>query len=241
MNAREDAAFWVPVISGIDEAVNESDRATDLIDANGDNSDNDPQLVEEADVVVGNVVVSSGPKDETTGVVDERSVMRRAKDALSRHKGKLYLGAIAASAALTFMNNPATEVAQDVVEAAPVVGGALIASEAMFIGGGIMMVSATGRKVGNPLKLKDKIPEIATAANDSWLFKSGLAINTIGAFGTAGAVVAGTLMMPEEAYLAALAFATADVALTISVRKAIINGIRNNRIVSPDEQSQPES
>lgn len=170
----------------------------------------------------------------------ERSVPRRAKELLGRHKGKLIFGAIATSAALTFMNNPAAEVAQDAAETMPVVGGSLIVSEAMFIGGAAMMGSAVGKKVGNPLKLKDRIPEIATAADGSFLFKSGLAINTIGAFGTAGAVVASTFTMPNEMYPAAFAIAAADVALTISVRKAIINGVRNNRIVLPDEQPQAE-
>lgn len=158
----------------------------------------------------------------------DKNAWQRAREWASRHKGKLALGAIATSTALTFAFNPTQEVKDRIVEAAPIIGVGIAGSEAMFVGGAAIMASAVGSKVGNPLKLKERLPEICEKANDSLLFKSGFWINTVGAVGTAAFFSAGVLAkMPPESY-GVLSFAGADLALTVAVRKAMLSGIRSN-------------
>lgn len=163
---------------------------------------------------------------------DDRSWLQRrwhvAKEFTGRHKGKMVMGAVAVSAALTFANNPYEEVIDQALEAAPWVLSGVVVSEAAFVAGGIMMAGSVGNKIGNPLKIKEKIPEIAKQANDSLLFKSGFWVNTAGAVGT-GVFLSAAIVgkMPPEAY-GALSVTLVDLSLTCAVRKAMLDGIRKN-------------
>lgn len=159
---------------------------------------------------------------------EHRSGWQRAREWAARHKGKLALGAAAVSATLTFTMNPLGEVTHEVVEAAPAIGIGIATSEAMFIGGLAMMAGAVGSKVGNPIKLRERLPEISEKANDSLLFKSGFWINTVGAVGSAAIISAGVIAkLPPESY-GVLGFAAADLAVTVAVRKAMLSGIKRN-------------
>lgn len=153
----------------------------------------------------------------------------RARQFVARNKGKLALGAAAASATLTFAMNPMEEVQTEVIDAAPVVGVGIVASEAMFVGGLVMMASSVGGKVGkNPLKLRERLPEICEKANESKMFKSGFWVNAAGAVGSAAVISVGVVThMPPESY-GVLGFAAADIGVTVAVRKAMLDGIKNN-------------
>lgn len=157
-----------------------------------------------------------------------RQIWERVKGFAGRNKGKLALGAFALSTALTFTSHSYHQVEHDLVEALPWVGGGVATSETAFIVGAGMMGAAVGRKVGNPLTVKERIPEIAERANDSLLFKSGFWVNTAGAVGTAAIVSAGVIAkLPPESY-GVLPIAFADMGLTATVRVAMLKGIREN-------------
>lgn len=152
----------------------------------------------------------------------------RSREFVSRHKGKLALGAAAASAVVTFALNPMEEVTEEVVDTAPAVAVGLVASEAAFVGGLVMMASSVGNKIGNPLKLREKMPEICEKANESKLFKAGFWTNTAGAVGSAAVITAGVVAkLPPESY-GILSFAAADIAVTVGVRKAMLDVIKKN-------------
>lgn len=166
--------------------------------------------------------------NELRAADEHRSGWQRAREWAARNKGKLALGAAAVSATLTFTMNPLGEVTHEIVEAAPVIGVGIVASEAMFAGGIALMATSVGSKIGNPLKLKERLPEICAEANDSKLFKAGFWINTVGAVGSAAIIAGGVVAkLPPESY-GVLGFAAADLAVTVAVRKAMLSGIRRN-------------
>lgn len=157
-----------------------------------------------------------------------QSVSNRFVEFLQRRKMKLAIGAVAVSSVMTLTNNPASEVIDDAIEAAPWVGSGVVASEALFIAGAGMMAASVKDKLGNPFKIKERIPEIATKARDSKLFKFGFWTNTVGAVGDFAVISAGIVAkMPPESY-PLLAIPLLDLGVTVAVRKAIRSGIREN-------------
>lgn len=189
--------------------------------------------------VVSPLLPSELETQPTADVLPEPSVNQeltridRVKSWISERKTKLAIGAAAASALVTLTINPLEDLKEDVMEAAPWVGGGVAASELAFVVGAGMMVASVGEKVGNPLKIKGRIPEIAQKANSSILFKAGFVLNTTGAVGDFAVISAGVLKdMPVESY-PMLSLTLLDLGVTVAVRKAIMNGINNN-IEPPD-------
>jgi hypothetical protein len=91
-----------------------------------------------------------------------------------------------------------------------------------------MMLAAVGNKIRNPLKIKQHVPELAEHANNSLLFRAGFWTNTAAAIGQTAVLVAGvTSELPVKSW-GILSFAVADFALTISVRRAIKRGVKDN-------------
>lgn len=163
---------------------------------------------------------------EATG--EEAGRFEKIKNWLHKRKTRLILGAAAVSTAVTLMYNPINELKDEVVEAAPWVGGGIVASEAAFCVGAAMMVASIGDKIGNPFKLKSRLPEISQRANDSKLFKSGFWINAVGAVGDFVVLSAGVMKsMPIETY-PILGLTLMDLGATIALRKTILDGIKNN-------------
>jgi hypothetical protein len=157
-------------------------------------------------------------------------------DWIRRQKTKLIVGAAAVSAGVTLATDPLEDTKDRVFEAAPWVASGLLAGEVLWIGGAAMMLGAVGNKIGNPLKIKKKVPELAMHANNSMLFKSGFWINTGGAVAQTGVLVAGvTSELPAKSW-GILGLALADFALTISVRRAIRKGVRNNTPQTPPSE-----
>lgn len=147
-----------------------------------------------------------------------------------RHNAKVYLGLAAAGLVGTGVgvaNGSFESITSDVKSEAPWAVPALIGSEALFIGGLAGMAAGTGKEIGNPLTIRRRMPEILAAAVDNKAIKAGLAVNTLGALGTAG-VVAGAAVkaLPPETWPAALGFATADVASTLALRAGAYKGSR---------------
>ncbi|MFJ7078919.1 hypothetical protein [Streptomyces sp. NPDC098781] len=145
---------------------------------------------------------------------------------LSRNRWKIIFGVTATSIIVTLTLNPLAEVKQKVISTAPWVGAGILVSEIMFIGGLAMMASAVGMRVGNPFRLKTSLAEICKRANRDLLFKAGFWINTVGAIGTAVVISIGVFLnLPPESY-GILSFAVADLALTVAIRKAMLDGLK---------------
>lgn len=154
------------------------------------------------------------------------SFYTRAKETLGRHKLGLLVGATAVSAVATVTNNPVGELYGDVKEAAPWVGGGVVASEVAFVAGAIMMAASVKEKISNPLKIRQRLPEIAKKAHDSKLFTAGFWTNTVGAVGDFAVISAGMIAkMPVESY-PMLAIPLLDLSVTVAVRRAIHKGVK---------------
>lgn len=152
----------------------------------------------------------------------------RVGNFFKKYKTKLVLGAAAVSLASTLVLDPLGDTTEKVMDAAPWVAGGVGVSEAMFIGGAAMMLASVGDKIGNPLSIKKRIPEIAEKANDSKLFKSGFWVNTTGAVGDFVVLSAGIgANMPPHTW-GVLGLTLLDLSVTVAVRKAILNGIKGN-------------
>lgn len=154
---------------------------------------------------------------------------KKVTNFVGRQKTKICLGVTAASVASTLAFEPFDGTKDQIIEAAPYVVGGMAASEIAWLGGAAMMVGAVGSKIPiNPLKLKSKIPEISEKANDSKLFKAGFAVNVVGALGDF-AVLSGAVVqnLPPHSW-GILGFTLVDLGVTLTVRKAMINGIKKN-------------
>lgn len=181
-------------------------------------------VVETADAVTTQAIKEA---DELLG--QQEGFLKRTANFIGRQKTKLCLGATAASVAATLIFEPFDGTKDQIVEAAPYVVGGMAVSEVMWLGGAAMMMGAVGSKIpANPLKLKDKIPEISEKANRSKLFKAGFAVNVVGALGDfvvlSGAVVQN---LPPHSW-GILGFTLADLGVTLGVRKAMLGGIKKN-------------
>ncbi len=147
---------------------------------------------------------------------------------LRRNKAKLLLGVAATSLAVTLATDKLGEVQEQVADAAPWVGAGVVASEALFIGGAAMMASSVGEKIGNPLTVKNRIPEIAKHANESTLFKTGFVTNTIGAVGDFAVISAGVVHeLPPQSW-GVLGLTLTDLAGTVALRKAMLDAGRKH-------------
>lgn len=164
--------------------------------------------------------------------IPEEAVLIGAEDTIKTGRVRKWatrglIGIALSSAALTVATDSVGEAKDAVVEAAPWVAGGIGVSEAMFVSGAAMMVASAGEKIGNPLKLKGRLPEVVVKAGDSNVFRAGMAINTVGAFGDAVVISAGTFnTMPVEAWGIA-GFAMVDGVGTLAVRKWMVDKYRN--------------
>lgn len=146
---------------------------------------------------------------------------------VKRNRFKLGLGAVGLSLAATFALNPIGNVVDKVKHEAPYVAGGMLGMEALWIGGAAMMLSGIGKKIPlNPIKIKNQLPEITKAANDSNLFKTGLLVNTVGAIGEfVIPAVAVCTKLPVESW-GVLTPSVIDLGLTVYLRNAIYKGIK---------------
>lgn len=158
------------------------------------------------------------------------SAWDKTRDFVQQHKGKILLGAAAVSLAMPFAVNPAEEAAEQVGGAIgwTIAGGAV--SEGMFCGGIAMMGASMGAgRAGlgkNPLKWR--LPEVCERANDSLLFKTGFWVNTTGAVGTAAIGAAAAIAYLPPGSLGILAVPAFDLAVTYKLRRALLDGIKDN-------------
>lgn len=154
--------------------------------------------------------------------------LEQLKGFVHRNRVKLAVSATVGSVLATVAIDPMSETIENVKEAAPWVVGGVATSEALFVTGAIMMAASVGRKVGNPFKIKERIPEIASKADSSRLFKTGFWVNTIGAVGDFVAVSPAIVStMPVHSW-GVLGFTLADLGVTYGVRRTIWRGVKEN-------------
>lgn len=149
--------------------------------------------------------------------------------AVRRNKVATAAGAITvASLATTPIVSPMGETLSALKEVAPYVGSGMVAAEAVWIGGAAMMLASVGKKMWNPMKIREQIGSIPEAASNSKLFKAGLLANTAGAVAEfVIPTVAVTANMPPQSW-GVLAFSTLDLWATVVLRRMIWKGIHQS-------------
>lgn len=146
----------------------------------------------------------------------------------ARWKTKANLAMALGSTATTFVTSPLSNTLHELERMTIWVAPSMITAEALWIGGGAMMLAAVGEKLKNPFAIKRRVPEIAEKATSSGLFKSGFWLNTSAAVAEFVIPTAGIVTeLPPQSWGVSALFA-ADLAVTVAVRKTILGGIRKH-------------
>lgn len=145
---------------------------------------------------------------------------------VSRRKllGRVALGlGVAGSIGYSLTNTPLEEITHRALEYAPWAAGGIITTEGLFMGGMVMALAGAGQHLrkGEGTKRERFAKLLKNDEADvrrNKLVQAGLAVNTIGAIGSAALIGAGgALVMPESLPAVGLAVA-ADVASTLALR-----------------------
>jgi len=183
-----------------------------------------------------------GEAIESIVVLDSEVVFSngdRAWQWLRRQKLRIALGSVAVSTGITFTNE-FDQFKHQMVEAGPWVGSALAGLEAGWIGGAALMLYGIGSKVGNPLRIRSRIPEIAEQANNSRTFKTGLAINVAASLAESGVLGGGILSeLPPEAW-GFLSLPVVNAGSDIVITRAILQGMRRHAEVRQQTRFQDD-
>lgn len=151
---------------------------------------------------------------------------------LLRHWRGLAIGAFVGGVAVDLQSTDSlTSLGHKVLETAPWAVTGLGVTEAMWVGGVALAAIGAGLKIGNPLTLPKRWSEVSHAVGHNPAYKAGLAINALGALGTAGVLAAATVKgLPPEAWPGAFPLIAADVAQTISSRLLLAKGLKTTRL-----------
>lgn len=232
--------------------------ATDLMPVPGPDADLTSQAVDagERTEIFDDEIVATPEAPIVSIEENSPTWLGRAAEWAKKHSGAIKwagAGALAlASGALTFMNNGFQELKEQVVETLPWAVAAGASTEAAFVAGGAMMLTAGGIKVGrNVLKIRKKTTEMqeqmaegeasSRPLRESRLFRAGFVINTAGALGTAAVVAAGGATLPSESWPGVAGLVAVDVAGTFGLRAAILKAAGGWRAESTEaEESAAE-
>lgn len=119
--------------------------------------------------------------------------------------------------------SPLDEVRDKISQTAPTLLLSILVSEAAFILGILIMASSIGFELGkNPLTWKRHIHEITKELPDNKMFWFGFWVNAAGAFGTGIFLSIGIIRVFPVQSWGLLWIAFADIALTLTVRAAIL-------------------
>ena len=126
--------------------------------------------------------------------------------------------------------SPLDETVDRVRRVAPWVGLGLVVSEALFVIGLAVMAWSVGIGLGpNPLRWRQRFSAVIDSLHRTPVFWIGLAVNTVGAVGSAAVVVAGVVAGLPRSTWGLLVLPVADLGLTAAVRTAVVSGVRNRR------------
>jgi len=134
---------------------------------------------------------------------------------------------IAASVGLIVVS-PFNSTVAKIKQVGPWVGGGLVVSEFLFVLGLLLLAWSAGIHLGpNPMKWKSHTKMLLSTLDRTPLFWVGLVVNTIGALGTGLILGVGVVAgLPWQSW-GLLAIPVADIAVTISLRSIIFNGVRS--------------
>lgn len=222
--------------------------------------------VSEADGVAGTESVVEIAADQTsdqasTGgqefVAGERmGRLQSVKEWVRGHKMVTAAGTLAVgSTVATSLTADFGQIATELTEKAPWVGAGLVASEVSWVAGGAAMLAASGAHVRNIFRVRkqaqqmmdglhgDDLGRPVTAGRglaDNKLFRTGFALNAVGALGTAGTLTAGVIeTLPPQSW-GVLSLGALDVAQTLATRTAIWGALRTERNGRGNEQAGVE-
>jgi hypothetical protein len=144
---------------------------------------------------------------------------------------RLAIGAAVIGGGVALATSPLEEVKNDVVTAAPWTAGGLAVTEGLWIGGAGLALAGAGRKVGNPLTIHKRADGMLKGVGEATLtspnFRAGIKINTLGAIGSAGVVMAGAVAaLPPETWPGAIGLASLDMAGTVALRAPLYRGMK---------------
>lgn len=159
---------------------------------------------------------------------EKRGVGYSIKEWFKRKKFEVAIGATILSLGFGIAEHPSGKVLKAVEQKAEWVVPTEFALDVSIGAGFMMMFSATGVMIKNPMEAKKRFKELPARANNSTLFKSGLALSTVSALAWGGVAI-GTIVttIPEEAW-GALAFPVVDLASTIGSRTLLWNAVRTS-------------
>ena len=151
-----------------------------------------------------------------------------------RHKIGVAVGTLAIGS-IAFAAPEVAETATILKQNAPWVVPSLVVTETLWNSGAAMMLASAGKKIGNPLKLHNRIGELISSVSDSRLFRTGLGTNVIGELGTASIISAGSIAeLPPSTWPLTIGssalFMVPGVSLWIGVHRA------NNKNQGQDQQ-----
>lgn len=188
---------------------------------------------------------SVGLADMTLSRNEERPKEEIGSERIRKIASRTALGVLAVSSAYTLIKYPVSELTADVQEKAPFAAGGILVSEGLFAAGAAMTVLATGkalrlRELLNPLRLKaefgslsQRVKSLQGAGKEavkSKLFRAGLAINTLGAIGTAATVGAGAVTaLPREMWPGAIGLAAVDITATLGLRAPLYAAMKRSK------------
>lgn len=149
-------------------------------------------------------------------------------------------GALAVGGAVTLALSPWDKLEHDVESAAPWVGGGIVATEALWIGGAAIALGASGQKIGNPFTIKKRFGEVKESLKSSRVVETGVTVNTAGALGTAGFIMAGAVAaLPVETWPGAVGIAALDMASTVALRAPIYQALHKDKAETNAEAIKP--
>lgn len=156
---------------------------------------------------------------------------------IKKHRTKLLIGAIAISGVVGLLANPNGNTEKKVIQNVAWAPAALAASEGLFALGAVGMAKGAGVRFSHkPWQFKSQWKEIKEKPTFNNVYKTGLAINTAGALGTAAVIATGAgLSLPESAWVPVIGWAAFDAFGTISTRAGLYMSAKHSGNKEPNK------
>lgn len=128
--------------------------------------------------------------------------------------------------AVSLFFSPLGTIADRLREVAPWVAAGIIVTEAMWVGGAVLMAYGAGSRLSSGLRVGGRLSEYRAGGRGLTVFRVGLGINFVGAIGTALVIVVGVVVaLPVATWPSAILLALLDIVATVLVRLAIYKGL----------------
>jgi hypothetical protein len=121
--------------------------------------------------------------------------------------------------AVSLIFAPFDSIWERLISVLPWLGIGVIVSEALFIGGIVIMATPLGIRVRNPFKLHKDLKAILLASTNTTTFWVGFWINAVGACATTFLLAVGIVAVLPVTSWGLLCLAAVDLAATIAIRQ----------------------